>query len=391
MKITVKIIVPLLILAGAFLLGKFLVSTKEEPKSQQPKPIVPVVDVITVSPADHTSSVISYGTVQSYFETTVIPQVTGKITKVSEQFKVGERVKKGELLATIDATDYQAALASQQANLALQQRALAEEKILAQQAAEDWVASGRKLTEASDFVLRKPQLSTAQANITSAEAAVDKAIIDIERTQLTAPYDAVVTARTASVGNLATPQVSLGTLIATEKAEIRLPLTAQQTARVVMPAQDQTSQQTISLTSPNNPGVKWSATLARAEPTVDPQNQVSYVIAEITNPYSGEKPLLVGTFVNAAIPALPITNAYEIPESALVNDSYVWLVNEEDKLLRASAARIHSHAGHVYVSISSEEITPPLRIISRPLSNFRAGVTVKPSKTPDQDEAEPKE
>lgn len=387
MKIAVKILVPLLILAGAFLLGKFLISTKEEPKSQKPKPVVPVVDVITVAPADHEPPVISYGTVQSYFETTVIPQVTGKITEVSKKFKVGEMVKKGDLLATIDGTDFQAALANQQANLALQQRTLAEETILAKQAAEDWLASGRRLEQASDFVLRKPQLATAKANITSAEAAVKKAIADIERTRLTAPYDAVVTERTASVGNLATTQVSLGTLVATEKAEIRLPLTTEQVVRVAMPHQNQTSETLITLTSPNKAGTEWSATLARTEPTIDPQNQVTYVIAEIKAPYEGAEPLAVGTFVNASIPALPIKNAYKIPEAALVNDSYVWVVSKESKLLRAPATRVHSHAGHVYVSISSEDLTPPLRIVSRPLSNFRAGVSVKASKSSEEEGA----
>ena len=209
MKTAIKIIVPLLIIAGAFFLGKFLISKKAEPKSKKAQPVVPVVDVITVSLGDHHSVVNSFGTVQSYFETTLVPQVSGRITEVSKKFQVGEKVKKGELLATIDVTDFQAVLANEQGNLALQQSELAEEEILAKQAAEDWVASGRKLDKASDFVLRKPQLAAAKASITSAEAAVKKAIIDIERTNLTAPYDAVVAERTASVGNLATTRVSL--------------------------------------------------------------------------------------------------------------------------------------------------------------------------------------
>ena len=376
MKLAVKILVPLLIIAGAFLLGKYLISTKEEPKSKKPKPVMPVVDVLSVAPGTHEPPVISYGTVQSYFQTTVIPEVTGKITAVSQKFRVGEMVKKGDLLAKIDATDFTAALATEQANMAQQERTLAEEEILAKQAAEDWVASGRKLEEASDFVLRKPQFATAKANISSAAEAVKKAIVDIERTRVTAPYDAVVTARTASVGNLATTQVSLGTLVATEKAEIRLPLTGEQVARISLPGQNQKQVTKVILKKPNNKNAQWTASLVRTEPTVDPQNQVTYVIAEIDNPYGGAHPLAVGTFVNASIPAIAIKDAYKIPEAALVNDAHVWVISDEDTLIRASAVRLHSHAGYVYVKISGDDLTPPLRIVSRPLSNFRTGTAV---------------
>ena len=379
MKTAIKIIVPLLIIAGAFFLGKFLISKKSEPKSKKAQPVVPVVDVITVSLGDHHSVVNSFGTVQSYFETTLVPQVSGRITEVSKKFQVGEKVKKGELLATIDVTDFQAILANEQGNLALQQSELAEEEILAKQAAEDWVASGRKLDKASDFVLRKPQLAAAKASITSAEAAVKKAIIDIERTNLTAPYDAVVAERTASVGNLATTQVSLGRLIATEKVEVRLPLTAGQVTSISMPAKNQPSDTAITLSSPNDVGIKWDAVLTRVEPTRDTQNQVIYVIAEIQMPYEGDHPLAVGTFVNASIPTLPIKNTYKVPESALVNDSYVWVVTEENKLLRAPATREYSYDDNVYVKIETDEATELLRIVSRPLSNFRDGGAVKAS------------
>ncbi|BDS05013.1 membrane protein [Oceaniferula spumae] len=373
MKTIVKIIVPLAIIGGAFLLGKFIVGTKEERKSQKPQPVIPQVDLATVPLADHQPPVLSYGTVQSYFETTLTPQVTGQIVEVSPKFRVGEMVKKGDLLARLDDTDYQSALATQQANLELQKRTLAEEEILAKQASEDWLASGRKLSSASEFVLRKPQMATAKANISSAEASIQKATADIERTRITAPYDAVVTERTASLGNLATAQTSLGTLVATERAEVRLPLTADQFARIEIPSKSE-----IDLTSPNKPGVVWKATLKRTEPTVDPQNQVIYIIAEVKNPYTvGEQTLAVGTFVNASIPATTIDNAYRVPEAALVNDAYLWIVDAENKLVKADAERVYSHNAHAYVRLSSQDIKPPLKVVTRPLSNFREGTTVQ--------------
>ena len=164
-----KIIIPIAIIVLAVLGFKFLGSLKPEPKSRQPPPIVPMVDVISVSPKDHAPPVKSYGTVSSYFETALTPQVNGRITYVSEKFRVGETVDTEHLLVKIDPTDFQAALAAEESNLTVAERTYAEEEIRAEQAAGDWKASGRDLSKASDFVLRKPQLAAAQASIASAK------------------------------------------------------------------------------------------------------------------------------------------------------------------------------------------------------------------------------
>lgn len=382
-----KIIVPLLILFAAYGLAKMIAATKEEPQVRVPKKVVPKVDVQEVEMQDHAVSVRSYGTVQSYYETTLTPEVNGRILEISPIFRVGERVNKGEMLVAIDPTNYESALATEKANLTIQQRGLQEEEIRSEQAAEDWKASGRDLSTASEFVLRKPQMAAARANIAAVEAAILKAEADIKRTKLLAPFDAIVAARTASPGNFASSQQSLGTLVATEKAEIRLPLTAEQVRRIELPRHEgslddlEGKESKVFLTSPKNPDKKWQAVLTRTEPTVNPQNQVTYVIATVKTPYDEVVTLPVGSFVNAEIPGQVIKDSYQVPEAALVNDSYLWVVDVEDKLTRVKATRMHSEAGSVIVKISEESGKSSeggvLRVITRPLSNFRVGTKVQ--------------
>ena len=375
MNTIIRIIVSLFIIAAFFLVGKKIVAGKPEEKSQKPTAVVPQVDVVDVLPSNYNPYITSYGTVQSYFETQLTPEVNGKITSVSPKFRVGEMVNEGEILATIDDADYQSALATQQATLTLQKAALAEEEIRAEQAAADWKLSGRDLSSATDFVLRKPQLAAARANIDAAETAIKKAELDLSRTQIKAPYNAIVSARTAALGNYATAQSTLGTLIATEKAEVRIPLTAEQMNRILFVKEFKPE---IFLTIPSKPNLKWPAKLTRIEPTLDQQNQVSYGIATIENPYTNEVgPLPVGSFVNVSIPAKEIKDAYKINESAVVNDIYVWLVDKEMKLVRADVDRIHSDADSAYVRIKREGLKPPLNVITRPLSNFREGAQVE--------------
>ncbi len=376
-----KIIIPIAIIVLAILGFKFLGSLKPDPKSRQPPPIVPMVDIISVSPQDHAPPVKSYGTVSSYFETALTPQVNGRITYVSEKFRVGETVDTEHLLVKIDPTDFQAALAAEESNLTVAERTYAEEEIRAEQAAGDWKASGRDLSKASDFVLRKPQLAAAQANIASAKAMIAKAQADLDRTEVRAPFPAIIIARDASPGNQASPQASLGTLVSTEKVEIRLPLTANQVARISLPA-------SVELISPLKPGTLWEATLVRMEPVVDQQNQVIYAVAEVEKPFEGDKPTLaVGIFANATIKADPIGQSYRVPEAAFVNDSFVWTVNEDEELERIEVERLHADDGDVFLK-SDAEISGELRIVSRPLSNFKNGTEVK---TEDEDPAGQKE
>ncbi len=343
MKVALKIIIPIAIIVLAVVAFKFLGSLRPEPKSRQPPPVVPVVQVIPVSPEDHAPPVKSYGTVSSYFETALTPQVSGRITYVSEKFRVGETVDVEHLLVKIDPTDYEAALAREESNLTVAERTFAEEEIRSEQAAGDWKASGRDLSTASDFVLRKPQLAAAQANIESAKAAIAKAQADLDRTEVRAPFPSIITARDASPGNQASPQASLGTLVSTEKVEIRLPLTADQIARLTLPA-------SAELTSPLKPGTAWDATLVRMEPVVDQQNQVIYAVAEIEKPFEGDKPpLAVGIFANATIEADPIGQSYRVPEAAYVNDSFIWTVDPDGKLESIEAERLHADDGFVFL------------------------------------------
>ncbi|MGJ8678464.1 MAG: efflux RND transporter periplasmic adaptor subunit [Akkermansiaceae bacterium] len=378
MKLAGQIIFPVILLLLAFSGFKALKNSKEPLKSKVPPAITPQVEVVEISPSDYAPPLRSFGTVQSYFESTLTPQVSGDITEVSDSFRVGITVAKGEILARIDDVTYKAALADAEANLANSKRTLAEEQIRVDQASADWLASGRSLSKASDFVLRKPQLAAARADIASAEAAVEKAKTDLENTTMRAPYDAIVLERTASIGNLANIQQAIGKLVASEKAEVRLPLTADQMARLNLPSGTASKESiAILLTNPAQPNSEWSAQLVRKDPSIDPQNQVSYVIAEIDQPYTGQAQALpVGTFVNASIPSKPLVDVYEITSSALVNDLFVWAVDSDNKLRKLDAKRMQSFESKVFIDIETD-LDPPLVILTRPLTNFREGDEVK--------------
>lgn len=365
MKKLFRIFLPILIIAVA--LGGFSLLKKSapEPVSRTPEEVVPKIQVIKSIAAVHAPAVSTFGTVQAYDETILTPQVSGRVEQVAEEFRVGSMVKEGDLLVTIDPVDFEAAIAVAQSNVAVARQQLQEERIRAEQAAEDWKASGRDISKASPFALREPQLAAAKASLESTEASVEQAQANLERTKILAPFDGVVTARTASVGQQASPQMSLGTIVSSDRAEVALPLTASQRARAKVPGAK------VTLTSLTVPDVAWQGVITRSAPVID-QNQILTVFVEVIKPFE-QTPLLLGTFVNAEIEAAELPPSHKLPQEVLVNDSYVWAVDEESRLQQLDATRLFETASEVYLQLKGDV----QRIVDRPLSTFKTGDKVK--------------
>ena len=373
MKIIPKIILPLVLIALAVMGFQKLKDSKPEQKSRPIKEIITTVEVVEISPSDHSTIVESFGTVQAHFQSTLTPQISGLIVRVSPEFRVGNIVPKDTTLIWIDERSYKSLLIQQEANLAAAELAYAEEKIQAEQAIEDWKASGRDLDKASDFVLRKPQLVSALAQIESMKASVRKAQGDLGRTMINAPFDAIVTSRIASVGNLANEQQPIGSLVATERVEVRLPLTPSQSARL-----DLSKPVPVTLTSPTKPGHQWQGSITRVEPTIG-ESQTITVIVEVEKPFAGEH-LSIGLFVNVQLSAKPLPSSLKIPEAALVNDSFIWALNSNNELVQLPAKRLASENQSLFIQLNEPSLEPPFQIISRPLANFQPGQKVVPTR-----------
>lgn len=383
-KILNLILAPIILLA-AIALVVVLVRSKKDPPSGKPPKAVPQVEIITSSPADATPSIRSYGNIRAFYEAHIASLVGGEVIEVSDSFQPGLAVAEDQVLVKIDPADYRAAVAERQSMLATNQQKLAEEETRSQLASEDWLASGRELESASDFTLRKPQLASARAMVASAQAALEKALLDLERTEVRAPFDAIVGARSTSPGNVVNAGAELGLLIGRDKLEVRLPITPEQALLLKLPLSFQTGLNDApvleaTLTTPTRPGLSWTANVTRTEAAVDQRNQVSWVIGEIEKPF--EDPMLslpVGAFVNATLPGRKITGVHRLPESALIEDRFVWILVAENQLARQPVERVFSDDGDFLARIPEPAAPLPLKVVARPLASFTPGQTVIPA------------
>ena len=373
------VLLPALIVVAVFIV-KAMVAGKPERVIKKPKQAIPAVRYIPSAPATIRPSITTYGNVSSYYEAQLSAQVRGEIQQIAPNFNSGQNVAKGELLLQIDPADYLTAIAQQEANLATAEQAYSQEATRAELAEQDWLESGHALEDASPLTLRKPQLASAQAAVASAQANLEKARLDLSRTKIRAPFDAIVQNRSASPGNVVSIGAILGTLIAKERAEVRLPLTPQQVTRLELPMNGANPNLQARLTTPTQPDAEWLATISRTEPGVNRQNQVIYVVGEIEAPFENPQAFLpIGAFVDATIPARPIENAHRIPSTALVEDAYTWLIDADNTLRKVSVSRLIAEGDNLIVRFEPAINSETLKVATRPLASFRAGQSVKPS------------
>ncbi len=370
MKLFFQILLPLLILTGGGFTYEYLSKQKKERKKKTPESAIPIVETQRFKITDHPCSINSFGVIEAYDSTPLVSQLSGKIVSLHKDFRVGNILEKGALLAEIEKADFLSIVTQRDADLMEARCALEEEKVMGKQAKEDWVASGRKLEGASSFVLREPQLAAAKANVLSAEGNLEKAKIDLQRTKITVPFTSIVTEKSVSEGRYITSQTVIGTLVNSAIAEVPLSLIPAQLKRI------QLSELPLEITiiDPQRPEVSKAAKITRVSPSIDSASQSTSVIAEIDDPY--EAPYFpIGTFVNAQIPAGIIEATLAIPESAFINNDFFWALRA-DKLKKINAESVFSKDGLTFLKVKDSQETS-FDIILRPLTSFREEMTIR--------------
>lgn len=383
MKLTLQILFPVILLFIGFFIRTKLIESAPPVKKKEISELVITTEVAQVTPANHPTEISAYGTLTTRDEANIVPQVSARILWLSNDFRVGNQIKKGDIIARLDKYDLEVLVANQQASIAQLESQLAEEQVLSQQSKDEWIASGRDIKSASEYRLRKPQIKSLNAQLNSAKASLLKAERDIERTIIKAPFNGIVSRRSTNIGEWATPQSSLGNLFNSERAELNITLTQQQYATVKSKLKFGLDKDStlITISPENNPNITREAQLVRFNPIVDSKNQSLSLIAELQEPFSSEKGRIdIGAFVNVIIQGAEVKNAYAITESSIINDNYLWKV-ENDQLIKQTIKRLYSKNGIAYFHLTEAQKTIEsnslIHIVKRPLVSFSEGQKVK--------------
>ncbi|MCH8537537.1 MAG: efflux RND transporter periplasmic adaptor subunit [Alkalimonas sp.] len=332
----IKIILPIVIVVLAVAVLIFLSKARQPAEQREELPTGVLVDAITAQVEDIQYRIASQGTVQPKLKTSLISEVNGRITEVSENFVEGGFFAKGELLVKVEQDDYLTAVKAAEANLARASASLEEEKARVRVAEEEWASFTEGV--APELGLRRPQLARELANVRSAEAELERAVRDLSRTEIRAPFAGMLQSRSVNLGQFISRGSNLGMIFGTDLAEVRLPLTDHDTAFITLPSRGQGGYPEVKLTAAIAGNLhQWQGSLIRTEGVLDERSRVIYGVVQVDDPYqlqahSKAEPLRFGRFVQAQIAGVSSQQVVVLPRNLLRPQNQVLLVDAEHKL-----------------------------------------------------------
>jgi len=340
-----------------------------------------VVDIKNIQAAPYRINVASYGVVKPRTQSVLVAQVSGEVSFISESLRDGGFFEKGQVLLRIDERDYRSEVKIAEASLLSAKQALFEEQARGKQALADWQRLGSDEAP-SDLVLRKPQLASQEANVLSAQAKLEKAQLALERTNIVAPFSGRVLKKHVDIGQVVSNNAQLAEVFATDTVEIRLPINNKDLAFIDLPeiyqSGEKTNQNSQVIFNSDLIGEQtWQGTLVRTEGAINDASQQLYVVAQIEDPYStpvtGQNPVKIGQYVNALIRGREIQNALVIPNDAIYQGSYVYVLNNENRLLRKDITLAWQDESESLIGAGLE---PNSRLVVTPLGQVSSGTQV---------------
>ena len=324
------------VIVAAVAVALILVATKEEPPRAE-KPLQgTLVEVIQIGASAHDVNLHAKGTVVPAKEIVLQPELGGRVIWQSSELVAGGRFKAGQPILRIDPRDYQLAVESFRSQVNRAKLDLSIEARRGEVAKREWNAFGVMdvFDEQRALAQREPQLEAARLALKAAQSLLKKAQLDLTRTTLRTPFNAMVVSESVDAGQLISPQMSVARLVGTDEyhVQVSVPVGALRTARVR--TADVAGSEAKVIQRVGQETIERRGEVIRQLPDLDPGGAMARLLLNIENPLGqrGDLPLLLGSFVDVAIAAEPIDNAIRLPRVALRNGHNVYVMNDANLL-----------------------------------------------------------
>ncbi|QDU35098.1 Multidrug resistance protein MdtA precursor [Poriferisphaera corsica] len=334
---SINTIIALAIIAAGALITQylFLTAPQADKKPRDPQPAL--IRTAVLNPIDYQVRIEAFGSAEAARTINLQPQISGIITTITPNLTPGGYLEHNQTLITIDPADYEITRAARQADLAKAQASLDIELGKQNLAKREYQLLGKSASEEDlKLILREPQLKTAQANLETAQSALDSAELDLQRTTLTAPFNAVVKEKLTDIGAVASPNSPIASLIGTDEFYIRL----------LVPTRDlswifQGNNATPNVTISNN--FAWgertrTAKIKHLTTELDSGARMAQILVSVNDPLSlkpqneNAPALLLGMYTRNIIDGPILSDVYTIPTAALHDNNTIWILTPENTL-----------------------------------------------------------
>lgn len=378
-------IVTLLILAAG--IGGFaaLNLLRPEPAVRAPAAQLPLVQAAPLEFRDGTLRVTGQGLVKPRAEVVLGVEVPGRLVSVSPSLTAGGAFARGEVLLRLDDEPYRAALAQAEAELASARAGLqlAEQQL---ERTRELIGQGFQSRQALDE--RTGARDQAAAALARAEALLRQRRIDLERTEVRAPFDGKVLTARVDRGESVQPGREVARIFADGVLEIVVSLSDREMALVADPwrANDRGRGAAASVQVEHGGALyRWPARVDRVESSVDAATRTFNVVVRVDQPSArgsavrgdpaAAPPLLVGMYATVQIEGIDPGRHALVPRRALREGDALWLL-EPGGTLRVRPVRVLQTSGE-RVAVSAEGLPAGARIVLSDLKVVTDGMRVR--------------
>ena len=339
---------------------------------------LPIVESAAIIPADANYTITAPGRLRALHNISVVGEVAGKITYISPKLVLGGRFNLGETLLEINKVDFDVEVARAEAGLASARATYAQAEADKKRRLELFTRGAT--TEA----LRDQAVAgfeTAVASLEQAEVQLRLAKENLARTTVKAPFPALVTSKTASVGGYVAPGQELARLIDARSAELVAGLSPRD-AEALSYAVSQSNGLGVDAIARPNEGSVGTAVLngkiERFSPVVDATSRSALVVAVFPDAFVAEKQGQVFADDFMTLEVLVKTKyaqVWQVPYGALRRDRYIWLINQENELIRQDVTVLNSNDG--IAMIAAERDLADAKVLLTALSEEKEGFKVR--------------
>jgi membrane fusion protein, multidrug efflux system len=315
------------------------------------------------------------GTVNALNVATIRSQVTGYLQ--SADFKEGQFVKRGDVLARIDPRIYQARLEQAQAQLARDQALLANQKI---NLARNEPLLQKGFATDQQVVSERAQIAQSESAVKGDQAAIDYAQTELDFATLRAPFDGVTGIRRVDIGNIINPTDPGGIVVLTQVQPISVLFTLP--TRDIAAVQAALTRGPVAAIAYDQSGDRKldTGTLLLINNQADPKSGTVQLKAIFPN---AERQLWAGSFVNAEVTTSVETGALTVPTNALqVSDKgqFVYVVGGHDTVsVRPVKVRQRTRG----VALVAEGLRDGETVVVQGQYRLKPGMRIAPA-SPDQ-------
>lgn len=348
-------------------------------QGQQMQQQAPAIAVQTIAPGEADLQTTFPATIKGKTDIAIRPQVTGFITKV--HVDEGQRVRKGQVLFTLDQVQFQAAVDQARAQVNSAQTAVNTAKMTADSKK---ALLDKNIISQYEYQLAQNSLTQAESQLATAKAALTNAQKNLAYTVVTSPSDGVVGSIPNREGSLASPSSAQPLTTVSENSEVYAYFSLTEKDLLALAAD---GAKTVNEAIKSMPAVKlklsdgsiypYEGKVATVSGVIDNATGSSSVRALFPNPSgvlrSGGTGQIIMPNVKTEAIIIPQKSTFELQDR-----KFVYVVNDSNKVVSTPITIEANNDGQTYVVTSG--LKPGDRIAIEGVGNtLRDGMAITPT------------